>query len=206
MYWCIAVPNFANRVLLLFTLMAIVAIVDFKRKGREASKYREYGFILIAGVAGALAGFANDLITSSISPEYFIFGKGLELGDDLRCRAGIFGAKEGLSAGIIAGAVCLFAIGQKTSLSGAQLRSLLARLWMPLGGAALVGVTLPLGAGSFDPFHLAAKLESLLNGEQIGRFLRVWWIHTGLYAGLVLGLAAMIARTRRDRRVKAAAC
>jgi hypothetical protein len=196
----VAVPNFTNRVLLLLALMAIVTIVDFKQKGREASKYREYGFILIAGAVGALLGFVNDLITSSISPDYFVFGKGLDSGDGLRWRAGIFGAKEGLSAGIIAGAVCLFATAQKTSLSPAQLRSLLARLWMPLAGAVLAGLTLPLAAGAFDPFHLAAKLESFLNGNQIRRFLRVWWIYTGLYAGLTLGLAAMIARTRRDRR------
>jgi hypothetical protein len=34
--------------------------------------------------------------------------------------------------------------------------------------------------------------DSVLNAEQIARFRRVWWIHTGLYAGLAAGLAAII--------------
>jgi hypothetical protein len=39
--------------------------------------------------------------------------------------------------------------------------------------------------------------------EQIARFRRVWWIHTGLYAGLVAGLAAMIIGAARQTATKA---
>jgi hypothetical protein len=191
--------DFANRVFLLLGLMAVVVLVDFKRHGRSASKHREYRFILIAGFIGGLAGLGNDMITSSISPEYFVFGKGLEPGKDLRWRAGIFGVKEGLSAGIIGGAICLFATAQERGFSTQRMRWLLGKLWMPLASAVLVAVALPLIAGKFDPLHLSNELNSFLSTEQIARFLWVWWIHCGLYAGLAVGLAVMIAQARRQR-------
>ncbi len=192
-------PNFANRLILLLGLMAVVSIVDFKRHGRSASKHREYGFILIAGFIGGLAGLGNDMITSAISPEYFVFGKGLEPGEDLRWRAGIFGVKEGLSAGIIGGAICLFATAQERGFSMQRMRCLLGKLWMPLAGAASFAVTLPLIAGKFDPIHLSDELNSFLGTGQIARFLQVWWIHCGLYSGLVAGLVVMIEQARRQR-------
>jgi hypothetical protein len=176
--------------------MMIVAAVDVWRNRAQAAKYREYAFVLIAGIAGGLLGLANDLITSSISPEYFTLGKGLAEGGDLRWRAGLFGLKEGLSAGIIGGAVCLFACARKRSLTAAQARRLLGGLWMPLSGAVLIGLALPRLAGRLDPLGISASLSSLLNADQIIRFRQVWWTHTGLYAGTVTGLAALIMRRR----------
>ncbi|MGA2175286.1 MAG: hypothetical protein ABSH38_09925 [Verrucomicrobiota bacterium] len=188
---------FLNRVLLLLGLMAVVAGVDFWRNRARGAKYREYAFVLIAGVAGALLGWANDLITSSISPDYFTLGKGLAEGGDLRWRAGVFGLKEGFSAGIIGGAVCLFACAGKSPMSPAQARRLLGALWMPLTGAVLMGVALPRIAGRFDPLGFSADLNSLLNADQLARFRQVWWTHTGLYAGTIIGLAAMILRRKQ---------
>ena len=185
---------FFDRVVLLVGLMTVAVTVDFWRHGRQASRYREYSFIWIAGILGGVVGFANDCATSSISQEYFILGKGLEPGNDLRLRAGMYGFKAGLSAGIVGGAVCLFACARNASFSTEQMRRLLQALWMPVVGAVLLGLALPIMVGEFDPFRLSAHLDSLLNADQIIRFRKVWWIHTGLYAGLVVGLAAMIIR------------
>jgi hypothetical protein len=147
---------------------------------------------------GGLVGFANDCVTSTISPDYFILGKGLEDGAGLRWRAGVYGFKAGLSAGAIGGAICLFVRGRKSRFSMEQMRGLLRSLWMPVAGAILLGVMLPIIAGGFDPLSLSGRLGSLLNTDQIGRFRRVWWIHVGLYAGLIIGLAAMILRRKND--------
>lgn len=78
--------------------MLFVAALDLYRKGREATKFREYGFVLLAGAIGAAAGLVNDLITSSISPDYFILGKGLEDGPGFRMQVAIFGLIVGLAA------------------------------------------------------------------------------------------------------------
>src|SRR5271166_198920 len=142
---------FWYRVALLLGLMTVAAAIDFWRRGKEAARYREYGFIWIAGILGGLVGFANDYVTSSISPDYFILGKGLEPGNDLRLRAGAYGLKAGLSAGIIGGAICLVARPKNAGFSTAQMRRLLQALWMPAIGALLLGLALPIMAGGFDP-------------------------------------------------------
>ena len=190
--------SFWYRVALLLGLMSVAAVLDFWRRGKEAVKHREYGFIWVAGILGGCVGFANDCLTSSISPGYFTLGKGLEPGDDLRLRAGMYGFKAGLAAGIIGGAVCLVVRPRNAGFSTAQMRRLLQALWLPAVGAVLVGLALPIVAGGFDPMGLSARLDSLINADQIARFRKVWWIHTGLYAGLGLGLAAMMIRQRGD--------
>lgn len=189
--------TFGYRVVLLIGLMAIVAAVDRLRHGEKATRFREYGFILLTGLIGAMAGFANDFVTSSISPDFFVVGKGLMPGEGLRWRAGLYGAQAGFAAGIIGGAVCLLASVKKSADLTVQLIRLIKALWVPLAGAVLLGVLLPFLVRDADPVHLANKLETLLNPEQIERFRRVWWMHTGLYAGMFLGLMAVILRHRR---------
>jgi hypothetical protein len=189
---------FSYRVALLLGLMTVAAAFDYWRRGRQAQRYREYGFIWIAGMLGGLAGFANDCVTSSISPDYFTLGKGLEAGSGLRWRAGVYGFEAGLSAGIIGGAVCMFIRARNSRFSTEQMRRWLRVLWMPVAGAVLLGLLLPIVADGLDPLGLSAHLGSLLSADQIGRFRRVWWIHMGLYAGLIIGLAAMSLRRKGD--------
>jgi hypothetical protein len=196
---------FSYRVALLLGLMLVVSLVDFCRNGARAAKFCEYGFIIITGAAGAAAGFVNDLITSSISPDYFILGKGLEEGPNLRMQAGLFGLQVGCSAGVIAGAVCLFACRRKSASPPAKVFKLLQMLWMPVAGAVLCGVALPLLLSRFDPAHFSAQLESVLDAGRISRFLQVWWTHVGLYAGMAAGLVVMILRANMEKKRRAAA-
>jgi fructose-specific phosphotransferase system IIC component len=188
--------TFGYRVVLLLGLMVIVAAIDRLRHREKATRFREYGFILLTGLIGVLAGFANDLVTSSISPDFFVLGKGLTPGEGLRWRAGFYGAQAGFAAGIVGGAVCLLASVKKSADLTGQLIRLVKVLWVPLAGAILLGAALPLLVRDADPAHLASKLETLLNPEQIERFRRVWWTHIGLYAGMLLGLMAIIFRHR----------
>jgi hypothetical protein len=189
---------FSYRVALLAGLMAAAAAFDFWRHGREATRHREYGFVWLAGLLGAAVGFANDCVTSSISPDYFILGKGLEPGNDLRVRAGLYGLKAGLSAGVIGGAVCLFAQPRVPKFSTQQMVRLVRMLWMPVFGALFCGFAMRLTLGKLDPMRLSIRLDSVLTTNQIEQFKRVWWIHTGLYFGLVLGLIALIIKSRRQ--------
>lgn len=163
-------------------------------------KFREYGFVIITGVVGAMIGFVNDLITSSISPDYFILGKGLEESPDLRIQAGLFGLRVGFSAGVIGGAVCLYASRRESAHPPATFSRLLRLLWMPVAGAILGGIALPLGFSKFDPARFSGQLDTLLSAGRISRFRQVWWTHVGLYAGMVVGLAAMILRAAKERK------
>jgi hypothetical protein len=192
--------SFVHRVVLLVGMMLIVALGDYSRNGRQGVKMREYGFILLAGVAGSLFGFFNDLITSSISPDYFILGKGLEAGPGLRMGAGLYGLQTGFSAGVIGGAIGLFATRRKTARPPLPVLRLLQLLWLPVAAAVVGGILLPLAFSKFDPARFAAQLEPMLNAERIGRFREVWWIHVGLYTGLAAGLTAMIVRGTKERK------
>lgn len=86
--------SFGARVTCLLVLMALVILVDLARNHSNATRHREYGFILLAGVVAALVGFVNDLITSSISPEFFVYGKGLAAGNGLRLQAGLASRRD----------------------------------------------------------------------------------------------------------------
>jgi hypothetical protein len=191
---------FSYRVGLLAALMAIAAGVDFCRHGRAATQYKEYAFIWLAGLIGCLIGGANDLITSSISPEFFSLGKGLPDGETLKLRAAMYGIKEGLSAGVIGGAVCVYASRRKTTVPPLAFGGMLRLLWMPAGGAVLGAVLLPLIASRFDPMGFAVKLDGMIAAGPIVQFRRVWWIHTGLYSGLLAGLLALIVVVLKLRR------
>jgi len=191
---------FSYRIALLLGLMAVVSLADFYRNGARAIKFREYGFVLITGAMGGLVGLVNDLITSSISPEYFILGKGLEESPDLRMQAGLFGLRVGFSAGVIGGAVCLYASRRKSIYPPLNFSSLFRTLWMPVAGAILCGLLLPLGFSRFDPARFSAQLDSMISVEKISRFRQVWWTHVGLYAGMVTGLVAMIFRAVHERK------
>ncbi|MGD0411588.1 MAG: hypothetical protein ABSC18_07765 [Verrucomicrobiota bacterium] len=192
--------SFSGRVALLVGLMLVVSLVDFYRKGARAVKFREYGFILLTGAVGAVAGFFNDWITSGISPEYFTLGKGLEEGPDLRMQAALFGLRAGFSAGVIGGAVCLYASRRKSAHPPVPFSRLLRMLWMPVAGAILCGLALPLGFSKWDPARFSEKLDILIDSESISRFRQVWWTHVGLYAGMVMGLAAMLLRAAKAKK------
>ena len=191
-YWC--------RIVLLLLLMSLVAAIDWLWNRQKATKWNEYGFVIVSGVIGTLFGFLNDLITSSISPEYFIFGKGLDPGEGLTLRAGILGMKAGFSAGAIAGAICLYLSTRDCSCPPLAYRRLLGFLWRPVTLAVTTAFILALFFRQLDPLDLSAQLEGILDSQQIERFLTVWWIHSGLYLGLLASVVWIIVDIARLRK------
>jgi hypothetical protein len=194
---------FWYRAAFLAGLMAMAAALDLCRHGRAATRHKEYGFIWLTGLIGCLAGGTTDLITSSISPAYFILGKELAGGAGFELRAAMFGIQEGLSAGVIAGAVCVYVSRRKSKFAPLGIGELLGLLWMPTSCAIAASLLLPLAAGGSDPAGLALKMDGTLPAAQVPSFLRVWWIHTGLYGGLLAGLLWLIAVVLRRRRAGA---
>jgi predicted benzoate:H+ symporter BenE len=136
-----------------------------------------------------------DSVTSSISPEYFVLGKDLPQ-EDFGKQVLLFGAKTGFSGGAVTGAILLFACGTKLQNGW---RNILRNLWIPVVSAILAGTLLPVLASNFDPLSYAAKLKGLLTADQLRHFQYVWWIHSGFYLGLILGLLWMIIRLRKNK-------
>lgn len=191
-YWC--------RIALLVLLMSVIAAIDWQRNRQNATKWKEYGFIIVSGIVGTTFGLFNDLITSSISPEYFIFGKGLASGDRLPLRAGVLGMKAGFSAGAIAGAICLYAGTRACSCPPLNCRRLLPFLRRPVILAIVTAFVLALSFRRYDPFVFSVELDGILDRQQIRRFLLVWWIHVGLYAGLLVSVVWIVVDVSRLRR------
>jgi hypothetical protein len=69
---------------------------------------------------------------------------------------------------------------------------------MPVAGAILGGIAVPMAFSRFDPARFSAQLDTLLDAARISRFRQVWWTHVGLYAGMAAGLAALLLRAAKE--------
>lgn len=187
------------RIAFLLMLMLLVAVIEWRRKGQNATKWKEYGFVVLTGLLGMIFGVCNDLITSSISPEYFIFGKGLSPGDGLTLRAAMLGAKAGFTAGAFAGAICLYASTRRCSRPSLPYGSLVRLLWRPFVLAVLAALVALL-FHRCAPFTFLAELKGILAPQQIHRFMIVWCIHVGLYSGLLTAVVWIVVDIIRLRR------
>jgi hypothetical protein len=183
---------FWYRAAFLAGLMVIGSVVDLWRYGKSATRYREYAIIWLTGLLGSVIGGITDLITSSISPDYFTLGKGVLDGEGFQMRVALFGIQQGISAGVIAGAICIYMSRRKSKFPPLPFGAILRLLWIPIVCAVAGALLLPLLAGHSDPAKLASKLVGNLSPAQFAPFLRVWWIHTGLYSGLLAGLIWLI--------------
>jgi hypothetical protein len=191
-YWC--------RIALLLLVLSLVAGIDWLWHRQKATKWNEYGFVAFSGFVGTLFGLLNDLITSSISPEYFIFGKGLDPGDGLTLRAMLLGMQAGFSAGAIAGAICLYASTRNNGRLPLAYRRLLGFLWRPVALAPTTALVLVLFCRQLDPIGVSILLDDTLDPQQMERFLTVWWIHSGLYLGLLVSVVWIVKDIGRLRK------
>ena len=205
----------AVRVAVGAAIFAAMALVDYRRNGPAARRWREYQLLLAAAGVAMIYGVVNDQITVSISWEYFYYGKGIDsvLGSvvpppmaGLRWEAAKIGLKATWSAGLIAGVVLLFANNPSRRWPQLPMKTLYRLLAVllagPVLGAVAGGVLGWMGALA----HLSADLADVvrLGLWRPHSFLCVYGIHLGGYAGgLVAVLAAagwiLLRRTRLAR-------
>lgn len=195
---------FEARLGVLLGLMVVAGAVDRAVNGREARRAREYAFLLAAGGVGALFALLCDQVTSRLSPDYFVIGKGLDAGPGFARAVVELSLQAGLVAGLVLGGVLLLANQPRPDRPALPLPRLLLRAGWPLAGALLAA---PLGAlvlPPLDPLGLRDELGPLLAERALSALLRVWGIHAALYAGGVLGTIAGVVEVRRRRAVTAA--
>jgi hypothetical protein len=211
-WWFKTNAGLGARVAIGVSIFAILGTLDLIRNGRAAQRWREYAFLLLATVAGMTYGIANDAITSSISWEYYFYGKGLAEvmppntppdAGVLRSQAMLIGLKAGGSAGIVIGAALLFANnprGGRRQLTFHRLAVYLALvfavtiLWSMLLGAA--------GAMGWLLWTNSDLAEMWKSGEMRPRyFLAVYGIHLGAYIGGAIGTGIALLKIARTRRI-----
>ena len=185
-YWC--------RVAALLALAAVLVFHDM-RKGSSARLW-EYGCLFLVGIIGAAYGAANDAITVRISPDYFSLGKGLTTEPSLTSNAILLGAQAGFSAAAVACALWLFAL--RRSPAPHRCRLIAANAWLPLAAAIVLSIAFPRILSRFDPFGFFQRLDGIISPDRMRSFVMAWWVHTGAYLGLCVGLVAAIMLTRRQ--------
>jgi len=209
-WWFKTDEGLAARIAIGAGIFAALGIIDFIRNGRTAQRWREYAFLLCAALAGILYGAGNDAITSSISWEYFFYGKGLDQmmpaqtppdAGALRLRAMGIGCKAGGSAGILIGAVLLIANNPRPGrrrLSYRELASILAAVYpMAMICSLLLGAA---GAAGWLLWTSGDLAELWRSGDYRPRhFIAVYGIHLGAYVGGVIGTAIALLRIQRAR-------
>lgn len=192
---------FLSRLGILLVVLTIMATWDYRRRGAQAARWREYLFLVAVGSLGAGIGVAHDLVTSSISEDYFVIGKGLNKGVRFRASVIELGAHAGFLVAIVAAGIYLLANGRRDGTSPLSLGQLARLAWKPLVCALLGGAVLG-GLATAVPPDGALRLEILrsLAAPERARFVTVWGIHIGIYSGLLLGLVWGVLSIRSCRR------
>jgi hypothetical protein len=204
-------PSLQTRIIAGVSILAALAAFDLYRNRRNATRWREYA-VLLACCVGAIAyGVVNDQITSSISWEYFYYGKDLDraLGprvppDPLKLHlfAALVGVKATGSAGLIIGVVLLVANNPSRKwprLSNVQLVAQLSLIFAITAAVASVGGVLGY-FGMLKGWH--EDFEWMVRGDhwRPARFMAVYGVHLGGYLGAVIGLGLAVVRIRWRRK------
>ncbi len=211
--WMISDDSLPVRIAIGLSIFAMLAILDLKQNRRHATRWREYAFLFLCVVFAIVYGIANDLITSRISIEYFLFGKAVaervsaEVAANPEMHRGTLdlqamriGMLATWSAGLIAGAAMLV-----TNTLGARPRlRMRAMLWLipviGLTAIAFAAIGGALGSSGFFTRFSSDFAQMLARDEmRPRRFMAVFGIHLGGYVGGLVGLIASCAIIWRKR-------
>jgi hypothetical protein len=194
------------------SIFVVLAIVDLVRRGREATRWREYSFLLVAALFGMAYGVINDRIASGISWEYFYYGKGLDaqLGPHvppdpaaLRWAACEVGLKATWSVGLIVGVALLIANNPRKGRRQLPYRTLLKLLPMILLVAALFACAGAFAGSRGWLVWTSADLRGILreNLFRPHRFLAVHGMNLGGYVGGAIATVGAVVGIIRKRQL-----
>jgi hypothetical protein len=155
-------------------------------------RLHSYALMLGGALAGGVFGAAFDQVTVSVSPAYFLVGKGLSVeAGGLRGAAAWTGFRGGLAVGawVVGSALWLEDRGAAWDRRRYAASVLVTAVVASFVGAALMSCIDPLGV----------RLDSagVLDDAEASAYLAVWGGHVGVYFGSVL--APVVWAVRRSR-------
>jgi len=198
------------RILIGVGIFALLGGVDYYRHGKSATRWKEYLFLLVAVLVAMLYGIANNMLTTSISWEYFYYGKKLQstLGNQippdmaaLRWEAGKIGMMATWTVGLLLGAAVLIVNNPRKNIPQLPYRNLYSLLLLPIIGAVFFGAIFGL-LGYFGWLNSFAADIQLLWENNIWRprhFTTAWGVHLGGYIGGPAGAIIAIVTILRKR-------
>jgi multisubunit Na+/H+ antiporter MnhB subunit len=205
--------GFLTRVAIGVAIFLILALVDIRRNRSRATRWREYTFLLAVIAMAMLYGALNDLITSRISYEYFLFGKSLAqtLGytippDPAALARGavMIGIKATWSVGLIIGVAMLIANNPSKKLGQLPYRRLINYAGYVLLCSAVCAVMLGFAGSQGWLVRLSPDFGEMTRNNEFRpyRFMAVYGIHLGGYIGGVIGTIIAIISIRLNRKRK----
>ncbi len=188
--------SFWWRALILVALLALIAFIEYRRHGAQAHRWREYLALVAFALSGGLFAFGIDQITSRISPEYFLYAKGLPR-ENFTWEVINLSLKAGVTAGFLCGGLLLFAHSRYTSgTSLPQLDRCLPAPWIGgLVGGVLLGVIVYLGFGA--DWYSGSVFPS--SDDRSLPYEMVAGIHFGVYLGGVIATIWCVTQMKRSQ-------
>jgi hypothetical protein len=210
-WWLRTDAGLLARVAIGCSIFAALAGVDLARRGRAATRWREYLFLVLAVALAMAYGAINDAIAAGISWEYFFYGKGLSerLGlhtppDPAALRAAAIGVglKATWSAGLVAGVALLIANNPRKGIARIPYRTLSKLLLLVVASA---GFCAAIGAVAgraglltgTNPDVAAIARENLFRPTA---FMTVYGMNMGAYGGGILATAGAVTWISRRRK------
>ena len=183
----------------LITLLAILALVATYETCvlRKTVRLKEYATLVACAAIFGLYGALNDVVTGTLSPEYFVLGKGIANDGYRFWRIIAVGASAGVSGGFILGALLLFV--RSRCDSKISLPRLLSLAGIPLVMAVAMSIAFPLLFRHLRPLGIDDWETVIMGKTARSRFVLVWWTHVGAYFGAVLGTIGALSRICAQR-------
>ncbi len=180
--------------------LAVLAAIDLCRNPENPTRVKEYGFLF--GVTGLTIayGLIVDMVTYTISTEYFSVGKGLSGAEkSFYPDVAVMAVKAAWSAGLVVGVGLLVANNPRKDLPQLGYRGLARCLFFPLSLSVACGLILGFSA-RLSASSLSARVGlNSLGLESDSGFITVWGTHIGIYVGGLVGLILAVGRIRRGR-------
>jgi len=165
------------------------------------ARAKEFAFLLYVVLLAVVYAVAHDQVTATISPEYFVYGKGLTL-SSLRWEVAWLAVRAGLPVGLLGGTALLVANNPRRARVPPQLgyRTLMGLALAPIVGAAFLAGGLGAANASAQLGTATARALGVPNAR-VWRFVIVWGVHVGSYVGALFGIVcvALVARRRKGR-------
>lgn len=197
-------PSFPYRLALGLIFFAGMGLSDLIRHPDNPKRVKEYGFLFGVSLVAMAYGIVHDFVTYTLSPDYFIIGKGLTSAVGGFNRDVVFLAMNATwTVGVLGAAVIL--VANNPNKLGHQLsyRSLTRLALIPFGVSLLFEI--PFGVLSHVRADAIAPMLSRAGFSQdLGtRFITVWAMHLGAYIGAIIGLVfAVVTIIKRKRKLR----
>ncbi len=137
-----------------------------------------------------MLGASFDQITVTLSPDYFVVGKGCSSAA-LRADVAWLGFRSALPLGALVVGLGLLRRRSAASFSWLRWVTTIATV------ATCALITFPLLLRVADPFGLRTAAAGFLCAKQTESFLTVWGLHIGAYIGILTGTALAYRRSGR---------